>query len=408
MSIKVTLNEAATFLGVSKSTLRNWDNEGKLTAIRNPINGYRLYDMDELLALKSITGEIPNKMSDNFKLVDNKATKRIINKLNNIIRDSDANSNIITRFDEISKLLFIKIYTSNYNEDLFKRGQSENLHDYYEKIQNAYNVSVDKAEIDVPSSFSTIGLDEQTLYKCGQELNEIDFSDVDYDIKGLAYEDVIKGTFDKNDNQQFFTPYQIVDFIVQMTEPYLKGNVCDPACGTAGFLISVSKKKPGIHLYGVEVDERLAWVSRLNLLLHGQNKFDIACLSNGGSLGVYAEQYFNTFNAILTNPPFGSDYTDEKLLSNFELGKNRTSRRRGILFIEQAWNFLKEKGVVAIVIDESVLNSVSNHDVREYILDHFRILAIVELPDTAFKPYASVNSSILFLQKVNKDRKSVV
>ena len=58
MATNVTLNEAATYLGVSKATLRNWDNDGKLTAIRNPVNGYRLYDMNELMALKKLWEEL--------------------------------------------------------------------------------------------------------------------------------------------------------------------------------------------------------------------------------------------------------------------------------------------------------------------------------------------------------------
>ena len=400
MSINVTLNEAATYLGVSKATLRNWDNDGKLTAIRNPVNGYRLYDMNELVSLKKAMGgnavlkdEVPPDM-------DSKTIKRIISKLHGLIRDGDSNSNIVTRFDEISKLLFVKLYTSHMYDDPFAMKKDENVQMYSERIRAAYTNVVTKAEIEVPLKFQTINLNAETLHKCGIELSKADFTSADYDIKGLAYEDMIKGTFDKSDNQQFFTPHQIVDFMVQMVEPHLIGTVCDPACGTAGFLTSVAKTHPEIFLQGMEVDERLAWVSRLNLLLHGQKSFDVAYLQNGGSLSENANQYFNTVHTILTNPPFGSNYTDEHILNRFDLGRNKTSRRRGILFIEQSWNFLVEGGVVAIIIDQGVLNARSNCDVRQYILDHFRILAIIDLPETAFMPYASVSSSILILQKV--------
>ena len=87
-------------------------------------------------------------------------------------------------------------------------------------------------------------------------------------------------------------------------------------------------------------------------------------------------------------------------MNNFALGRGRASRRRGILFIEQAWNLLKENGTIAIIIDQGVLNSGSNLDVRQFILSHFKILAVIDLPDTAFMPYANVSSSILILQKV--------
>lgn len=140
-------------------------------------------------------------------------------------------------------------------------------------------------------------------------------------------------------------------------------------------------------------------MSRLNLLLHGHRSFDVAYLQNGGSLGENSEQYFGSASVILTNPPFGSDYTDEHILSRFQLGRNKASRRRGILFIEQSWNLLAEGGAVAIIIDQSVLNAGSNRDVREFILSHFKILAVIELPETAFMPYANISSSILLLQK---------
>lgn len=400
MPTNVTLNEAATYLGVSKATLRNWDNDGKLTAIRNPVNGYRLYDMNELMALKKAMGGTVVKDSDNIHEMDSKADKRVINKLHCLIRDGDANSNIVTRFDEISKLLFVKLYVSSKNYDPFERCKNEDVQAYFARIQSEYLDAVMAAKIEVPDQFKRINLDAATLYKCGIELSKVDLSSADYDIKGLAYEDTIKGTFDKSDNQQFFTPHQIVDFMVHMVEPYISGTVCDPACGTAGFLTRVAKTNPEVFLQGMEVDERLAWVSRMNLLLHGQSSFNVDYLQNGGSLGENSNRYFNSVNAILTNPPFGSDYTDNDILNRFELGRDRSSRRRGILFIEQSWNLLTEGGVVAIIIDQGVLNAGSNYDVRKYILDHFKILAIIDLPEMAFMPYASVSSSILILQKV--------
>ena len=400
MGTRVTLNEAATYLGVSKATLRNWDNDGKLTAIRNPVNGYRLYDMNELMTLKKAMGGTVVKDSNSMPEVDSKTVKRVINKLHCLIRDGDANSNIVTRFDEISKLLFVKLYVSSNSYDPFEMRKDEDMHAYLNRIQSEYLEAVVDAQIEVPCQFRKINLDAATLYKCGTELSKVNLSSADYDIKGLAYEDTIKGTFDKSDNQQFFTPHQIVDFMVDMVKPYIKGTVCDPACGTAGFLTRVAKTNPEVFLQGMEVDERLAWVSRMNLLLHGHSAFDVAYLQNGGSLGENANKYFNSVNTILTNPPFGSDYTDEGILNRFNLGVNRTSRRRGILFIEQSWNLLVVGGVVAIIIDQGVLNAGSNSDVRKFILDHFRILAVIDLPETAFMPYANVSSSILILQKV--------
>lgn len=397
MSNFITLTEAATFLGVSKATLRNWDNEGKLKATRNPLNGYRQYDLNDLVLLKKEL--LPNNnISENPlpEIKDSKEIKRAVNKLHCIIRDGDANSNIVTRFDEISKLLFLKLTSSS---TIFEFSKDEDIKSYASKIRRAYSTLICSLSHPIPNQFSSINLNEQALYKCGIELSKLSLNGYACDVKGLAYEDTIRGTFDKSDNQQYFTPYQIVDFMVSTLGNFINGNVCDPACGTAGFLTKVNEQYD-VTLYGFEVDERLSWVSTLNLFLHGANDFKSIYMDNGGSLGLSARKYFNTMDVILTNPPFGSDYTDAKLLSHFSLGKNKSSRRRGILFIEQSWNLLKDNGIISIIIDQGVLNSNANIDVRDFILNHFEIMGIIELPETAFLPYANVIASILILKKV--------
>ncbi len=402
MSTQVTLTEAATFLGVSKATLRNWDKDGKLSAVRNPVNGYRLYNLDDLIKLKQRV-EVGNaEVQDTAPaaFADSKAVRRAVFKLNSILRDSDVDSNIITRFDEISKLLFLKLYAEKSESSIFERAPTETEDAYYDRICKEYQAATRKTGIFVPAQFRRLNLPVDALLKCGKELSAINYSSASVDVKGLAYEDIIRGTFDKNDNQQFFTPYQIVDFMVAMMAKNLRGTVCDPACGTAGFLTRVTQAAPNAKLLGLEVDERLAWVSNLNLLIHGKNEFKVLALGNGGSLGEEAVQFFGKIDAILTNPPFGSDYTERDILDRYSLGVGKSSRRRGVLFIEQSWHLLKEKGVVAIIIDRGVLNSASNSDVRRFILDHFQILSIVDLPESAFMPYASVSSSILILKKV--------
>lgn len=397
MSTLITLTEAATFLGVSKATLRNWDNDGKLVAVRNPINGYRQYDMECLIKLKNeITGEeiFSGQQEGELKSEGAKAIKRVVNKLHCIIRDSDANSNIVTRFDEISKLLFVRLMSGR---DVFEGFDKKGIL-YDKKIQEEYTRLLNETGRSIPKAYLKINLEAEAIKLCGKELYSLVFDDYQCDIKGLAYEDTIRGTFDKSDNQQYFTPYQIVEFMVKALKPFLKGTVCDPACGTAGFLTKVNDFAD-VKLLGFEVDERLAWVSTLNMYIHGADDFEIYYMNNGGSLGSEADSYYESIDAILTNPPFGSDYTDSKLLDKYTLGKGKNSRRRGILFIEQAWNFLKEDGMLAIIIDQGVLNSKTNVDVREYIFSHFEIKGVIDLPESAFLPYANVSSSILILRK---------
>lgn len=414
----ISLKEASDYLGVSRNTLRNWDTSGKLVADRNPANGYRRYSFEDIVQMKAVMdGTASDRLAeDDGGVLDAasngkgsaRAVRSIVNKLHGIIRDSGAFSDIMERFDEISKLLFMRLFEG----DLFKAvvGAYVETDVCAEKMRARYVALLNQCGINSHDRFSSILLDNECLVKCANLLAEADLRAAGPDIKGFAYEEVIRGTFDKNDNQQFFTPPLIVEYMVSMLGDCLSGTICDPACGTSGFLVAASKARKDGRFIGFEIDPRLAWVSRLNLCLHDVEHGEIGLMGDGGALGPGMEDYYSSVDVILTNPPFGSDYSDQNLLSRFVLGRGKKSRRRGILFIEQAWNLLKDGGVVSIIIDQGVLNSSSAKDVRDYIVEHFMILAIIDLPDTAFMPYASVSTSILFLEKKgssNRRKKAV-
>ncbi len=150
---------------------------------------------------------------------------------------------------------------------------------------------------------------------------------------------------------------------------------------------------------GFEIDKRLAWVAGTNLSLHDAKSFNVEHLTGSGSLSADVKQWYEKMDVILTNPPFGSDLNDQKALSEMVLGHGRNSRRRGVLFIERCLDYLKPGGVLGIIIDEGALNGPSNVDVRKLILEKADLFAVVSLPETTFMPYASVKTSILFMQK---------
>ena len=408
----VTLAEASSYLGVSKATLRNWDKEGKLKARRHPINRYRAYDLDELRALRpqaSLLDEtpVPTGKTDTIQIVDPRSVKRIVTRMHAILRDTDGNSSIIQRFDELTKLLFLKLVAERENEPLFASTPNEAIAAYASRLRKAYADQATRYPNIISTRFSLLNCSDNAISQCGNVLSTLSLASAPFDVKGVVYEEVIRGTFDKSDHQQFFTPHQVVSFMAAMLRPFLKGIVADPACGTAGFLAEVIRSGAQCtKLIGLEIDERLAWVSGINLLLHGATNFDTCCLGDGGTLGPHVTDYIGTVDTILTNPPFGSDFSDTAALQTFDLGKGRTSRRRGILFIERCWALLKDGGVLGIVIDEGVLNLPTAADVRRFILDRFDILAIVSLPESAFMPYATVNASILFLRKSSSKKRS--
>ena len=340
-------------------------------------------------------------------VMDVRATRTLVCRLHNILRDHDSHSNIIERFDELTKLLFLKLVSEedSATDQFFERRPQEDSKVYASRIRAGYAEVAKKHSNIVPTTFVTLRTSDGATCECATALAQVSFRNAGLDIKGLAYEEVIKNTFDKNDNQQFFTPPTIVKFMVEMMSRGLKGDVCDPAAGTAGFLIEVLKSGvPVSSLTALEVDERLAWVAGMNLFAHGASKTRAHWLPHAGTLGRDAERFFGKFDAIITNPPFGSDFTDPAILPTYRLGGERTSRRRGILFLERCHQLLKSGGSLAFIIDEGVLNLPSAEDVRHFITDNFKVHAIVSLPETAFMPYATVNASILFLQKIGRDR----
>jgi type I restriction-modification system DNA methylase subunit len=127
---------------------------------------------------------------------------------------------------------------------------------------------------------------------------------------------------------------------------------------------------------------------------------------NNGSLGFSDNLNHlvrpDSLDLVLTNPPFGSDFSDKEHLPKYQLGEGKSSRRRGILFIERCIGWLKPGGRLGVVIEDSVLNGASNKDVRRLVFQHCIVEAVISLPDVTFMPYASAKTSILFLRKKSR------
>lgn len=452
----VTIKEAAELLGVTSTTLRNWDKAGKLMAQRDPINRYRLYsleDVSRLLREKSpiyqtesliipaaTTATQLSLFSPAYPfqavlstpmvkiILDTRALRLLVRQMSRAFRDS-MGGGLLERFEEISKLLYCKLYdeqvtraSSDYKSNFFCQ-PGEPLDDTYQRITTLYR----KAITLLPDVFTNgppkLSEDKKATGRIVEILQDISLSDIPADVKGIVYEELVRNTFEKSENQQFFTPRPVVNFMVQFIDPQPDQILCDPCCGSGGFLIETAGYIGTIlrrqtaedtatnrliqflshHLIGLEIDRRMAWVAQMNLMMHGDGQGNIHHLSEGGSLA-FSDHLDtlvqpNSLDLILTNPPFGSDFSDSKHLSRYQLGRGRASRRRGILFIERCIGWLKSGGRLGIVIDDSVLNGASNKDVRHLILQECLIEAVISLPEVTFMPYATAKASILFLRK---------
>ena len=247
----VQLREAAEAIGVSPNTLRNWDRSGKLPAKRHPVNRYRLYRLSDIRkliektggSLMSTSGSTVGVLGEGSTLKaeahDERSIKRIFNQLSRAFRDSQGGGHL-ERFEEISKLLFCKLR----DEELVRRGQSSAFRTDHTGDDARYSRNAGLyAEVvkQHPNVFlgnrAHITKDRAAAIQAANILKEINLTAAG-DIKGSAYEELVKDTFEKSDNQQYFTPRRIVQFMVDFLAPRAGEVICDPACGSGGFLVA--------------------------------------------------------------------------------------------------------------------------------------------------------------------------
>ena len=260
------------------------------------------------------------------------------------------------------------------------------------------------------------------------------------------------GDFFRGDFGQYFTPEPIVEFIVHSIGIDKDWKILDTSCGSGGFLLhalkAVRDEADNIyedergntswreywhefaekHLYGIEINEQISRVAKMNMIIHDDGHTNI--VTNDGLKNNKAIEIENrnlnfqdgTFDLIMTNPPFGSSIKADEVnyYQNYELfeknigftelkdrisdnnikKKWRTSQNTEILFLERCYRYLREGGLLAIVIPDGVLTNSSSQFVRDWLIERFRILSVVSLPQHTFSHVkAGVKSSILFLRK---------
>ena len=336
-------------------------------------------------------------------------------------------------FDELAKILFIKI-----RDEKKARRDGEpydfqiKTHEKPKSVANRINALYQEAKAQDPEVFTeNIEIDENRLFSVVNHLQGISLNQTDLDVKGVAFERFL-GNFFKGEIGQFFTPREVVEFMVDMVTPHHEELILDPACGSGGFLLHamdyIRAQASEFHtegtpehythwhdfakdrLFGIEVNDSIARVAKMNMIIHDDGHSNV--ISNDALVDFTALYNQNRgfekerFDAILTNPPFGAviKQTELPYLENYELGKGNASQKTEILFLERCFDFLKwETGKLAIILPDGILTNSSLQYVRDYIERHFQILAVVSLPQIAFSHYgAGVKTSILFLRKFSE------
>lgn len=339
-------------------------------------------------------------------------------------------------FDEVSKILFCKLQdekkTAVSEFYKFQVGTHEESSDIAERIHGIYKEGKEQD----PNVFSeNIKLEDDIIYKTVEHLQSININKTDLDSKGVAFERFM-GDFFKGKMGQYFTPRNIVDFCVKML--FIKQNerVLDPACGSGGFLLhamDLIRKKAeedyeeekeiysywhdfaSKNLFGIEINEQIARVCKMNMIIHDDGHTNIISADSLDNIEkhtkINSQFKKGNFDIILTNPPFGAKVliNEKKYLKDYQLGlnngKERAAQSTEVLFIERCFEYLKEGGRMAIVLPDGILTNATLQYVRDFIMNNFKINAIVSIPQTAFSHYgAGVKCSLLFLTKSIKNK----
>lgn len=379
-----------------------------------------------------------------------------------IIRDNDKLSPEAA-FDEISKILFIKIKFERGEDKIFTEKDyitrrkkydsilTDSASQYYQYLFESVKKEYEKDQIfDLNER---LRIRESSFRRIVKVLEIYNLSTVSEDIKGLAFEKFLGTTF-RGELGQFFTPRAIVNFMVKVMDPQEGEQILDPCCGSGGFIIRAFEhvrdkilrggRKKDVNLrirrlaseciYGVDANPRMARTAKMNMIMHGDGHSGVH--HHDGLID--CENIFEgRFDLILTNPPFGArvskgllisaediavsednhtlyqkrygnEYLNSRKRTEDSVGKSvveqyelgRSNSQTEVLFLERCLRLLRPGGRMGIVLPEGVMNNTNMAKVRAFVEDRAKILMIVSLPKSIFvKAGADVKTSILFLRK---------
>jgi type I restriction enzyme M protein len=235
---------------------------------------------------------------------------------------------------------------------------------------------------------------------------------------GNAFEYLLSVMGSQGDAGQFRTSRHIIDFIVDVVDPKKDETILDPACGTAGFLISAFKhilhqhdgskneseikEKPLTpdereklmeHFVGYDISPDMVRLSLVNMYLHGFQSPKIFEYDTLGSEDRWDERY----DVILANPPFMTPTGGVRPHRRFSIQANRTE----VLFVDYIAEHLTSEGRAGIIVPEGIIfkNDGAYKKLRKMLIEEAGLYAVVSLPAGVFNPYSNVKTSILFLDK---------
>jgi len=236
---------------------------------------------------------------------------------------------------------------------------------------------------------------------------------IESDTKGDVYESLLSKLATAGVNGQFRTPRHIIRMMVELLDPKPDDVICDPACGTSGFLVSSGEwlkekyhdeifynkdKKDHYNnkmFYGYDMDRTMLRVGAMNMMTHGVENPNINYQDSLSEQNTDSEKY----SIILANPPFKGSLDEETVAP--DLLKVCKTKKTELLFLALFLRMLKVGGRCACIVPDGVLfgSSKAHKDIRKELIDQNRLEAVISMPSGVFKPYAGVSTGILIFTK---------
>ena len=236
---------------------------------------------------------------------------------------------------------------------------------------------------------------------------------IDTDTKGDVYEHLLAKLSTAGVNGQFRTPRHIIRMMVEMLDPKPTDTICDPACGTSGFLVAAgeylkekynneifynSERKDHYNnhmFYGYDMDRTMLRVGAMNMMTHGVDNPNIDYRDSLSDQNTDTGRY----SIILANPPFKGSLDADTVST--DLLKVCKTKKTELLFLALFLRMLKVGGRCACIVPDGVLfgSSTAHKAIRKEIIDGNRLEAVISMPSGVFKPYAGVSTGILIFTK---------
>jgi type I restriction enzyme M protein len=259
-------------------------------------------------------------------------------------------------------------------------------------------------------------------------IDEMKITAQNQDTQGDIYEYLLSELKTSGKNGQFRTPRHIIRMMIELVDPDINDRICDPACGTAGFLINsyeyilrkhsnqksieidddgeyhnvlgdkISKKEHwdklrSDTLYGYDFDSTMVRISLMNMILHGISSPRI---DRQDTLSrKYVEE--NKYTIVLANPPFKGSIDKSDINEMLTLGTTKTE----LLFVERMMHLLEIGGKCGVIVPGGVLFGSSNahKKLRKMMLEQCQLEAVISMPSGVFRPYAGVSTAVLVFTK---------